>query len=41
LIKGYEIYISKHLKGLNFIFSFLALKFNKGVKKIKKALKPY
>lgn len=41
LIKGYEVYISKHLKGLKFIFSFLALKFNKGVKKIKKALKPY
>ncbi len=39
LIKGYEIYISKHLKGINFLFSFLALKLNKRVKKMKKALK--
>jgi GT2 family glycosyltransferase len=41
LIKGYEIYISKHLKGINFLLSISALKLNKQVKKIKKALKPY
>jgi GT2 family glycosyltransferase len=39
LIKGYEIYISKHLQGMNFLFSFLALKLNKWVKRIKKVLK--
>lgn len=39
LIKGYEIYLSKHLKGVNLLFSLVALKLNKRVKKIKKALK--
>jgi GT2 family glycosyltransferase len=39
LIKGYEIYISKHLKGINKILSSLALKINKFVKKSKSALK--
>ncbi len=37
LIKGYEIYISKHMNGVKFLFSFLALQLNKHVKKIKKA----
>jgi GT2 family glycosyltransferase len=41
LIRGYEIYISKHLRGMNFLLSFTALKLNKQVKRIKKALKPY
>lgn len=39
LIKGYEIYISKHLHGLNKMLCLLALKINKQVKKIKKLLK--
>lgn len=39
LIKGCEIYISKHLKGINKIASLTALKINKTVKKIKNFLK--
>lgn len=39
LIKGYEIYISKHLKGANKIISITALKINKFVKKCKRMLK--
>lgn len=35
LIKGYELYISKHFKGLEKHFVMLALKINKFVKKIK------
>ena len=39
LIKGYEIYISKHLKGANKITALAALKINKFVKKCKRVLK--
>ena len=39
LIKGYEIYIAKHCKGLNRTFCQFALIINKYVKRLKKSLK--
>lgn len=39
LIKGYKIYISKHLKGINKLLSLTALEINKFVKKTRSALK--
>lgn len=39
LIKGYELYISKHLKGTNKILCLAAIKINKLVKVFKRALK--
>jgi hypothetical protein len=39
LIKGYEIYISKHFKGFDKLAVTVALKINKLVKTIKKAFK--
>ena len=39
LIKGYEIYIAKHCKGLNQTFCQFALIINKYVKRLKKSLK--
>ncbi|MFZ4678620.1 MAG: glycosyltransferase family 2 protein [Flavobacterium sp.] len=38
LIKGYEIYISKHYSGINKLVITLALKINKFVKKLKSSL---
>lgn len=38
LIKGYEIYISKHFKGFNKVIILIALKINKFVKSIKRRL---
>jgi GT2 family glycosyltransferase len=40
LIKGYKIYISKHLKGVIKMLSLAALEINKLVKKSRSALKP-
>ena len=39
LIKGYEIYISKHFSGVDKLLVTIALKINKLVKSIKKAFK--
>lgn len=39
LIKGYEIYLSKHFKGFDKVLVVAALKINKWVKKIKSTLK--
>lgn len=39
LIKGYEIYISKHLKGMKKIISLIALRINKWIKITKNILK--
>ena len=39
LIKGYEIYISKHRKGVNKLICQCALKTNKYIKSLKKNLK--
>lgn len=39
LIKGYEIYLSKHFKGFDKVLVVTALKINKWVKKIKSTLK--
>jgi hypothetical protein len=39
LIKGYEIYISKHFKGFDKLVITAALKINKLVKTLKKAFK--
>jgi GT2 family glycosyltransferase len=39
LIKGYEIYITKHCKGLNKFICQFAIKINNGVKNLKKNLK--
>jgi GT2 family glycosyltransferase len=39
LVKGYNIYLKKHLKGANKIIAIAALKINKFVKKCKSALK--
>ena len=39
LIKGYEIYISKHFSGFDKLLVTVALKINKLVKSIKKAFK--
>lgn len=40
LIKGYRIYISKHMSGLKKIICLIALQLNASVKKAKKKLKP-
>ena len=39
LIKGYDIYLSKHFKGLEKTVLLMALKTNRVIKKIKRTLK--